>query len=426
MEVANAINPFVSSWRTDPNHHFGWIVQPFLECIPGTRSSRSEFDISRHIRAALPTSGLPGKAKDGRAQEITMRRNRLLRLIFFAVALFSASVAAQAQVRITVAFGPPALPIYEQPLCPGDGYLWTPGYWDWADADYYWVPGTWIMAPEVGFLWTPPWWGWDGGLFVFNEGYWGPQIGFYGGINYGFGYFGTGFYGGRWNNGHFFYNSSVTNVHVTNVYDEHVDIQNNSHVSYNGGQGGLEARPTSAEQAASTDRHVGPVAAQTQNSNAARGNPDLRASANQGKPPIAATARAGEFHGSAVVAAREAGGEYHAPDNRAGSSTGAHSTAVHPNDLPPMSPAASNSGNAKKDQKYQQQQQKLMDKQNQERQKLQLRQDKEHAQMTKQHADPGQQQQTEQRHQQQTQELQQRHQGEMQELQSRQGSSRPK
>src|ERR1017187_5997813 len=24
--------------------------------------------------------------------------------------------------------GPPALPVYEQPLCPGDGYLWTPGY----------------------------------------------------------------------------------------------------------------------------------------------------------------------------------------------------------------------------------------------------------------------------------------------------------
>jgi hypothetical protein len=355
-----------------------------------------------------------------------MRMNRSLRMLFFVIALFTVSVAAEAQVRITVAFGPPALPIYEQPLCPGDGYLWTPGYWAWADADYYWVPGTWIMAPEVGFLWTPPWWGWDGGLFVFNEGYWGPQIGFYGGINYGFGYFGTGFVGGRWNNGHFFYNSSVTNVHVTNVYNEHVDIQNNSHVSYNGGEGGLEARPTAAEQAASNDRHVGPVAAQTQNLSAARGNPDLRASANQGKPPIAATDHAGEFHGSAVVAAREAGGEYHAPDNRAASSTGAHSTAVHPNDLPPMSPTVSNTGNAKKDQKYQQQQQKLMDKQNQERQKLQLQQDKEHAQMTKQHADPGQQQQMEQRHQQQTQELQQRHQGEMQELQSRQGGSRPK
>ena len=48
------------------------------------------------------------------------------------------------------------------------------------------------MAPEVGFLWTPGYWGWGGDGFVFYEGYWGPQVGFYGGINYGFGYFGDG------------------------------------------------------------------------------------------------------------------------------------------------------------------------------------------------------------------------------------------
>ena len=34
----------------------------------------------------------------------------------------------------------------------------------------------------------------------------GPHIGYYGGINYGFGYFGTGFYGGYWNGGRFWYN----------------------------------------------------------------------------------------------------------------------------------------------------------------------------------------------------------------------------
>ena len=26
---------------------------------------------------------------------------------------------------------PPPLPDYEQPQAPGDGYLWTPGYWAW-------------------------------------------------------------------------------------------------------------------------------------------------------------------------------------------------------------------------------------------------------------------------------------------------------
>jgi hypothetical protein len=75
------------------------------------------------------------------------------------------------------------------------------------------------MAPEVGFLWTPAYWGWGGDGFVFYDGYWGPHVGFYGGINYGFGYFGVGFEGGRWDNGHFFYNRSVSNVNITNIHN---------------------------------------------------------------------------------------------------------------------------------------------------------------------------------------------------------------
>ena len=82
---------------------------------------------------------------------------------------------------------------------------------------------------------------------MFYEGYWGPQIGFYGGINYGFGYFGEGYEGGRWDNGHFFYNRSVNNVNVTeihNVYNTTVVKNTNvNHVSYNGGNGGIAARP---------------------------------------------------------------------------------------------------------------------------------------------------------------------------------------
>ncbi|MGB0105593.1 MAG: hypothetical protein WBP51_15420, partial [Candidatus Sulfotelmatobacter sp.] len=121
---------------------------------------------------------------------------------------------------MAIRIGPPALPVYEQPLCPGDGYLWTPGYWayDYDASDYYWVPGTWVMAPETGFLWTPAYWGWGGDGFVFYDGYWGPHIGFYGGINYGFGYFGVGFEGGRWDNGHFFYNRSVNNVNMNEIH----------------------------------------------------------------------------------------------------------------------------------------------------------------------------------------------------------------
>src|SRR5215470_2495941 len=186
-----------------------------------------------------------------------------LRSWLFALMMIFVSVAASfAQVGIAISFGPPALPVYEQPLCPGDGYIWTPGYWayDYAYGDYYWVPGTWVLAPEVGYLWTPGYWGWAGDGFIFHEGYWGPHVGFYGGIVYGFGYFGEGYVGGRWDNGRFFYNRSVNNVNVTvihNVYNTTV-INNTTvnRVSYNGGNGGINARPTRDEESAERERHL--------------------------------------------------------------------------------------------------------------------------------------------------------------------------
>lgn len=351
-----------------------------------------------------------------------MRITALLSTLLIALIVISTPMTSSAQVRITVAFGPPALPVYEQPVCPGDGYIWTPGYWAWDpdDEDYYWVPGTWILAPEVGFLWTPPWWGWDGGVFLFHEGFWGPHIGFYGGIDYGFGYFGVGFVGGRWDGGHFFYNREVTNINVVNihnVYSEHVNVTVN-HISYNGGEGGIVAHPRPEDEIAYHDRHVAAVAAQTEHINAARANRDLRASVNQGRPSIAATARPGEFSGRDVVAAREAGATYHPPAR--GVAPGGHPTATHPNDLPALEhPAAPNTGDAKLDQKYQKQQEKLYNQQNQERQKLQQQQEREHQQAAQRNAGDAEKQQMEQRHQQQTQQMQQRHAQQTQQLQQR-------
>ena len=358
-----------------------------------------------------------------------MRKIFSLRTMLFALFVLAMSMAmattSPAQIRISVGFGPPALPVYEQPLCPGDGYIWTPGYWAWDGdfSDYYWVPGTWILAPEVGFLWTPPYWAWADGGWLFYDGYWGPHIGFYGGINYGFGYFGFGFVGGRWDGGHFFYNRDVANINVENihnVYEEKVNNVTVNHVSYNGGPGGVNARPRPEDEIAARDHHISPVAAQTQHLNAARGNPELRASANHGKPPIAATGRPGDFSGHGVVAAREAGGAYNPPANREGSAhENSGRTAVHPNDLAPIERATPNSGDAKADKQYQKQQDKLIAKQNQERQKLQQQQEKEHQQLAKQNADDAKKQQVEQRHQQQTSDMVQRHTQERQQLQQK-------
>ena len=123
-----------------------------------------------------------------------------LRSLILAGFLALPLASSHAQVDISVGFAPPVLPVYQQPPCPVEGYLWTPGYWGYGyDAgDYYWVPGAWVAPPSVGVLWTPPWWGWNNGVYAFNQGYWGPTVGYYGGINYGYGYNGNGYWGGRW------------------------------------------------------------------------------------------------------------------------------------------------------------------------------------------------------------------------------------
>jgi WXXGXW repeat (2 copies) len=134
-------------------------------------------------------------------------------------ALMLAPQAAQARVFVSVGIAPPLIPVYTQPLCPGDGYIWTPGYWAYGDDGYYWVDGAWVLAPYVGALWTPGYWGWGGGGYFWNAGYWGPTVGYYGGINYGFGYFGTGFYGGYWGGNRFFYNRAYNHINVTNIHN---------------------------------------------------------------------------------------------------------------------------------------------------------------------------------------------------------------
>jgi YXWGXW repeat-containing protein len=236
-------------------------------------------------------------------------------LIVSSLAIIATPRAALAQVSIgvSVRIAPPALPIYEQPVCPGDGYIWTPGYWSYGPDGYYWVPGTWVLAPTPGFLWTPGYWGWGGGAYLWHAGYWGPHVGFYGGVNYGFGYVGVGYAGGFWNHGVFNYNRSVNNINVTNVHNVYnKTVINNvtvNRVSYNGGAGGTNARPGPQEEAAAHDRHVAATPEQSQHEHAAASNRAQFASVNGGRPAVAATARPGDFNHA--VPARTGG----APNN---------------------------------------------------------------------------------------------------------------
>ncbi|MFZ0303276.1 MAG: hypothetical protein WAL75_11335 [Terracidiphilus sp.] len=183
---------------------------------------------------------------------------------------------------------PPELPQYDQPPCPEDGDIWTPGHWGYESTGYYWVPGAWVQAPYQGALWTPGYWGWSHNRYSYFRGYWGPHIGFYGGVNYGFGYVGLGYQGGYWNSGHFFYNRTVSNVNVTvihNVYNRTV-INNTviNRVSFNGGRGGIQVRPRLAELAALREPHAPPMRTQIEIEHTASQNRAQFESVNHGRP----------------------------------------------------------------------------------------------------------------------------------------------
>jgi hypothetical protein len=207
-------------------------------------------------------------------------------------------------------------------------------------------------------------------------------VGYYGGINYGYGYGGVGYEGGRWEGNRFLYNTSVNNVNaavIHSTYSAPVTSGSENHVSSNGGNGGVEARPTPQQEAYAKEQHVGPVAAQTQQMQAARNNPALFASANQGKPPIASELPSHNFN-------------------------------------PPST------GNAATNKTFQQQLNELSARQTQDHENLEQRQEEEHQQATQKNYSDKQIQQMEQRHAQQTQQLEQQHASQNKQMEQRQSS----
>jgi len=265
-----------------------------------------------------------------------MKTLPLMRKLLLVIALGILPGITFAQVAVSITIAPPELPVYEQPICPAPNYIWTPGYWAWGYDGYYWVPGTWVEAPSVGLLWTPGYWGWNDGSYIWNAGYWGPQVGFYGGIDYGYGYYGEGFYGGRWEGDQFSYNTAVMHVNPAVIHHTYVDravIHNSGmRVSFNGGHGGIQARPTEAQMSAEHARRFGPVAAQTRQVSFAREDRANYAKVNHGAPPHAALQRpaTSEATFQKAVSARGAEPESHAavrPEERPGARTESHTAA---------------------------------------------------------------------------------------------------
>lgn len=247
-----------------------------------------------------------------------MRHIRSSRWLVLALLIALLPASSFAGVFVSVGFAPPVLPVYVQPPCPEPGMIWTPGYWAYGPDGYYWVPGAWVPSPYVGALWTPPWWGWGGGVYVFHPGYWGPHVGYYGGVNYGFGYMGVGFVGGAWRGGVFAYNTAVVNVNRTVIHNTYIDrtvverntIVNNNHVAYSGGPGGINHPAMASERMAERDQHLQATSFQQQHVQTAQTNHDSYARFNGGHPQNAAVSRplAAESHPAPAMTNRGGAG----------------------------------------------------------------------------------------------------------------------
>jgi hypothetical protein len=215
-------------------------------------------------------------------------------------AVLATPLAAWPQVSLTVAIAPPVLPVYSQPPIPGDGYIWTPGYWAWDpdSGDYVWVPGTWVLPPSAGLLWTPGYWAFFDGGYRWHRGYWGRHVGYYGGINYGYGYIGNGYAGGRWDRGRFRYNSAVNNIprgRVHDVYRAPVPQRPVYRESFNGGGSPWHTPPSADQRRFEGGRHPRATPEQERHEQRAIGMPEQRLGNNHGAPPTAATPRPGGF-----------------------------------------------------------------------------------------------------------------------------------
>jgi len=196
----------------------------------------------------------------------------------------------QQEENIITETEPPTLPDYEQPPCENDGYIWQPGYWAYnnRNLDYCWIPGIWIAPPRPEVLWTPPYWGYEGGGYHFHQGYWAHEVGYYGGINYGFGYTGHGFYGGEWREGRFNYNTVYVRINPAMVHHNYeirrVEIlHEHNRPSFNGPRGVL-IKPTHEELVEMNRVHIRPTREQVLHTKVSFSDRNQFAKINHGEP----------------------------------------------------------------------------------------------------------------------------------------------
>jgi hypothetical protein len=102
--------------------------------------------------------------------------------------------------------------------------------------------------------------------------------------------------------------NNIGAAHIANVYNQPIVANRTiNRASFNGGAGGVIAKPTNEELLAEKEQHVRPTKLQVGQARAAGMRGEQFVSTNRGKPAIAATARLGEFKGKGVIPAKAAG-----------------------------------------------------------------------------------------------------------------------
>jgi len=86
----------------------------------------------------------------------------------FGLLLSAGTLCAEVVIRI----GPPAAIVETRPVAPGANYVWIPGYHNYVNGAYVWVPGRWEVPPRARARWVAHRWVRRHGGWVLVEGRW--------------------------------------------------------------------------------------------------------------------------------------------------------------------------------------------------------------------------------------------------------------
>jgi hypothetical protein len=72
---------------------------------------------------------------------------------------------------------PPAAQAETQSPQPGPDYVWIQGYWVWGGNGYNWTPGFWQQPPQTGYVWVAPQYEHIDRGYRYRSGRWSVSVG---------------------------------------------------------------------------------------------------------------------------------------------------------------------------------------------------------------------------------------------------------